>query len=459
MKIKFTLLFIASLFIMSSTIYLNNLEDYENLTQPDYINKDNTNTNSITDKGATLGRVLFYDKKLSVDNSISCSSCHLQEFAFGDTAKVSLGVNGVTGRHSMRLINSRFSEEIHAFWDERAATIEAQTTMPIQDHIEMGYSGTGSDPDLSVLITKMNGIDYYSTLFDFVFGDSNITEERIQLALAQFVRSIQSYDSKYDIGRAQVSANDINFPNFTTEENAGKKSFFTPPPLGGTGCFRCHGGNEFSIIQNCDNNGVIGIANSMGVDLTNTKSPTLRDLVNPQGIMNGPFMHDGSLINLMAVVNHYNDLTDTISANTNLDFRLQGAMHDIDLTLDEKLELVAFLKTLTGVKVYTEEKWSDPFSAEGNLTVLFDSTGTTIYNVHKNIFNIAPNPSTDFINLKLNIDNGLITIYNLNGSIAYKREVHNNMQIDISEFSNGIYILELIDLNTNKRYTDKIIKE
>ena len=78
---------------------------------------------------------LFYDKNLSIDNSISCASCHQQAAAFGDLATVSTGVDGVTGRHSMRLAYARFGNEDRFFWDERAPSLEAQTTQPIQDHV------------------------------------------------------------------------------------------------------------------------------------------------------------------------------------------------------------------------------------------------------------------------------------------------------------------------------------
>ena len=104
----------------------------------------------------------------------------------------------------MRLVNARFSEEDNFFWDERARSLEEQTTQPIQDHIEMGFSGTNGQPNLDSLIRKMQNIDYYQSLFTLAFNDNTITEERMQQALAQFVRSIQSFDSKYDTGRAQV---------------------------------------------------------------------------------------------------------------------------------------------------------------------------------------------------------------------------------------------------------------
>ena len=186
-----------------SRIDPTNLLNYANQAVPAYIRKNNSAGNIITDAKATLGRVLFYDKVLSIDNSISCGSCHKQQFAFGDTALISGGVaGGVTARHSMRLINTRFADEAKFFWDERAATLEAQTTMPIQDHAEMGFSGQNGRPNLSNLITKLSAIDYYQELFQFVYGSSTITEQRIQEALASFIRSIQSFDSKFDAGRA-----------------------------------------------------------------------------------------------------------------------------------------------------------------------------------------------------------------------------------------------------------------
>ena len=176
-----------------TTIDPNNLANYANQSIPDYITIDNTDGNPITDKGATLGRVLFYDKNLSINNTISCSSCHKQELAFSDDAVLSQGVNGVTGRHSMRLVNNRFSLESKYFWDERASNLENQTTMPIKDHGEMGYSGENGDPDFSALIAKLSAIGYYKELFNFVYGSEEITEYKMQLALAQFIRSIQSF--------------------------------------------------------------------------------------------------------------------------------------------------------------------------------------------------------------------------------------------------------------------------
>ena len=192
----------------------NNLANYANQIIPAYIRKDNAGSNILSDAKATLGRVLFYDKNLSVNNTISCGSCHIQTFAFGDTALASEGVlNGRTGRHSMRLVNARFAVESKFFWDERAISLEAQTTQPIQDHAEMGFSGLDERPALDSLIRKLSGIPYYKELFMFVYGNTEITEVKMQECLAQFIRSIQSFDSKYDAGRMLVANDNQNFPN------------------------------------------------------------------------------------------------------------------------------------------------------------------------------------------------------------------------------------------------------
>lgn len=355
--------------IFGENINLENLFNYANQPIPDYIDKDNTGNNPVTDAGATLGRVLFYDKNLSVDNTIACASCHKQEFAFGDNVVASQGVAGTTGRHSMRLVNARFADEQRFFWDERANTLEAQTTMPIQDHIEMGFSGQNGDSDFEDLIVKLEGIDYYQELFTFVYGDPQITEMRMQNALAQFIRSIQSFDSKFDEGWAQANNTGQPFPNFTQEENMGKMLFLTPPNQGGAGCAGCHRGTEFDIDENSRNNGVVGvIGDPNSIDVNVERSPTLRDLVNPNGQLNGQLMHDGSLPNLLAVINHYDDI-DIVPGNNNLDNRLRGGGpgggggngQNLNLSQDEKDALVAFLMTLSGENVYVDERWSDPF--------------------------------------------------------------------------------------------------
>ena len=349
-----------------------NLENYANQIKPVYIVKTNVAANSITDKTATLGRVLFYDKNLSIDNTISCASCHKQNFAFGDTAVVSEGVEGgLTIRHSMRLINTRFANEAKFFWNERAANLMTQTSMPIQDHLEMGFSGTGGRGNINTLTSKLSTINYYKELFKFTFGDTVVTENRIQTSLASFINSIQSFDSKYDIGRAQVNNDNQPFPNFTAQENQGKNLFITPPVLnaaglrttGGFGCNACHNAPEFDIDPNTLNNGIIGIANSStGIDITNSRASSLRDITNAAGVVNTPMMHTGVLRSLRAVINHYNTIN-LNPRNTNLDPRLRpgGNGQNLNATEAEIAAVAAFMQTLGGTNVYVNKKWSNPF--------------------------------------------------------------------------------------------------
>lgn len=352
-------------------IDLSNLEDYAGQTVPGYITKLNTNGNPITDAGATLGRVLFYDPALSIDDTVSCSSCHLQSHGFSDPNVVSNGVaGGVTGRHSMRLINTQFADEDRFFWDERAASHEIQESQPLHDHNEHGFSGQNGRPDFDDLVTKLEALDYYQELFTFVYGDANITEERLQLALAQFTKSIQSFDSKYDVGRAQVNNNNANFPNFTNDENAGKDLFMRAPNNGGAGCNVCHRAPEFDIRSGSNHNGVFGVAGDPNSsDLTNTRSPSLRDLSQPDRTPNGPFMHDGSLATLLDVIDHYDNIqapaTEPLRTQflNSIDNRLRpgGNLQNLNLSNQEKAQLVAFLETLSGSSIYSDDKLSDPF--------------------------------------------------------------------------------------------------
>ena len=353
-----------------TTINLESLSNYANQSIPNYIRKDNTAGNPITDKGATLGRVLFYDKNLSANNTISCANCHQQAHAFSDPNIASIGVNGTAGRHSMRLINTRFANENKFFWDERATSLEIQSTQPIQNHIEMGFSGTNGDENFSSLIAKLQNIGYYQELFQFAYGSTTITEAKIQTALAQFIRSIQSFDSKYDAGRALVGNENQSFANFTMQENQGKNLFLTPPQFnatgsrigGGVGCAGCHAAPEFDINPNSGNNGIIGVLNGTGIDITNTRSPSLRDLVKTDGTTNGPMMHTGVFTTLQTVIGHYGTIN-LAPGNTNLDPKLRpnGFGQQLNLNATEVNALIAFLKTLSGTNVYTDTKWSDPF--------------------------------------------------------------------------------------------------
>ena len=363
---------VVSIFIMVRTSSPSFPLNYAHQTVPSYVDRDNAPPhNKMNDTIAYLGRVLFYDKKLSADKTISCASCHQQEHAFGDTAALSTGIyNSKTERHAMRLVNIRHGESKMLFWNERVQSLEIQTTEPIKNHKEMGFSGTEGDPTIADLINRLDSIDYYKCLFAEAYHDSTITEERIQLALAQFIRSIQSYDSKYDAGRAQVDDDMEPFPNFTDQENRGKQLFLLPKEENGANCQVCHRAPIFDIDPGTSNNGITSVAGDpTRFDPMNNRSPTLRDMFNPSGELNGPLMHDGSLKSIEEVIDHYNNIPMDPRNIERLNSRLRTADRkkgqQLNLTTTDKEALIAFLKTLTGTTIYCDEKWSDPFDPEG----------------------------------------------------------------------------------------------
>jgi len=463
-KISKAVSLLGLLFILvSGTIDLDDLFNYETQNVPSYITKDNTpETNQINNEITTLGRVLFYDKNLSENNTIACASCHQQAFAFSDPLTSSVGLNGGnTGRHSMRLVNSRFSNEEKFFWDERAASLENQVTQPIQDHVEMGFSGTNGDPNFNDLILKLSAIDYYQILFEFAFGISTIDEDKIQKALAQFVRSIQSFDSKFDEGLVQAPNLNAPFPNYTPQENLGKQLFLSPPPNGGAGCVGCHAPPEFDIDPNTLNNGVIGmIGSSTEVDLTNTRSPSLRDIANPNGSLNGPMMHDGSMTSLLQVIEHYNNIPNH-PENTNLDNRLQrpgNQTQQLNLTANEKSALEAFLKTLTGTGIYTNEIWSDPFDDDGNIAVIGNQLSANEPIFEKSI-TVFPNPVTTDLTIQIATGDYRVTIYSLLGTMMIDREISGTEKINLQSLAKGVYILKIQDLDSNNSFNKKVIKK
>ena len=346
--------------ILNQTLNLPQNEfNYSDINLPNYFldnnlrREDNTpNFNSISDQGATLGRVLFYDKALSKNNTISCASCHDQAKSFSDDKKFSIGFEGgLTGRNSMSLANARFYQNGNFFWDERAGTLEEQVVMPIQDHIEMGLT-------LSELETKLNGNPQYKILFNRAFNDTIVTREKVSLALAQFVRSMVSYQSKFDEGLAQTNDPRRPFGNFTNSENRGKQLFFSPQ----TNCAQCHDTAAF-IGDEARNNGLDAVLTDLGVggvtgnrnDIGEFKVTSLRNIE-----VTAPFMHDGRFTTLEQVIEHYNS---GVRNSQNLDNRLRqgNGVRRLNLSNQDKIALKDFLLTLTDRTFLTDEKFSSPF--------------------------------------------------------------------------------------------------
>lgn len=326
----------------------------QSFSVPPITNQDNTPANNhVTNAAATLGRILFYDKRLSANNTVSCSSCHQREHAFSDPRKFSVGFEGgLTGRNSMGLSNARWYQRRAFFWDERAATLEDQVLQPIQNSVEMGMT-------LPALVTKLGAEPFYAEQFTSAFGSPEVTSNRISLALAQFVRSIISTKSKYDAGVA------VGFSNFTQQENLGRQIFFGQ--VGNATCTACHGTDNFVPGPNINNNGLEnpyvdkgrGAITGLPQDEGLFKVPSLRNIE-----LTAPYMHDGRFATLEEVVEFYNS---GVVNHPNLSPPLRtpppgNGPRRLNLTANQKAALVAFLKTLTDTSIVTDEKFSDPFN-------------------------------------------------------------------------------------------------
>lgn len=298
--------------------------------------------NPVTNAGATLGRVLFYDRRLSANDSVSCGSCHQQARGFADAARFSAGFQGGrTTRHSMGLANSRWYSRGRFFWDERAATLEAQVLVPIQDATEMGMT-------IPQLVTKLSTASFYGPLFTAAFGDPQVTGDRIARALAQFVRAMASYRSKYD------SAFVNGVPNFaatlSAQEELGRTLY-----EGRARCVVCHG-TVAHVSDTIHNNGLDAVVVDAGAGNGRFKSPSLRNVT-----VRAPFMHDGRFATLREVIDHY----DTgVRDSPNLSPALRGpdgTPRRLNLTEPEKQALLAFLGALTDDALLNDSKFADPF--------------------------------------------------------------------------------------------------
>lgn len=327
--------------------------NYANIVLPPHLQTaevlavDNTPANNpLTDAGATLGRVLFYDRSLSRNRTIACASCHLQEKGFSDPRALSIGFEGGhTGRNSMGLANARFYKSGRFFWDERAPTLEDQVLMPIQDGVEMGM-------DLVTLTKRLQRYEYYRELFTTTFGDEQVTSDRISRALAQFVRSMLSFNSRFDQGQAN------NFANFTAEEESGRQLFNSNR----ANCAKCHedanlvgdrmlnNGLEFPFVD-LGQGGANGNANDEG----KFKMSSLRNIE-----MTAPYMHDGRFATLSEVVNFYST---NVVDNPNLSGRMKAGdnVRRPNFTAVETAALVAYMKTLTDPQFMADPRYSSPF--------------------------------------------------------------------------------------------------
>jgi cytochrome c peroxidase len=304
---------------------------------------DNTPPNNrTTDAGATLGRVLFYDPRLSANDKVSCGSCHKQSLGFADTTALSRGIlGGLTARHTPGISNARFYQRGRFFWDEAAVTLEAQVLVPIQNPVEMGMT-------LDALELKLKAAGYYESLFQAAFGNKDMTRDQVSRALSQYVRALVSSGSKFD--RAFAGGGQPNFPGvFTLEEQRGERVFRD------AGCVRCHATNA-QVSDDTHNTGLDATITDAGAGNGRFKSPSLRNVA-----IRAPYMHDGRFATLEQVVEFYNS---GVQANPGLDQRLRtpnGSPQRLGLSSADKAALVAFMRTLTDSSIITAQRFSNPF--------------------------------------------------------------------------------------------------
>lgn len=327
---------------------------------PSVIDLDSTPAdNVITDAGAALGRVLFYDVNLSRSRMISCASCHVQQHAFTDPLMPSRGVAGVTRRNSMSLSNAAFNRSGRFLWDEAASTLEEQVIKPLSDPVEMGLTN-------DEVSRRVGELDYYEPLLVNAFGDADATIDRVAAALAQFIRSMVSAEAPYDEGRALVERPTEPFPNFSESENRGKALFFGDVASGGGSCSACHVGDaQLNRPDGLRNNGIDARSTTDFGGFEITGDPTQRGAFRVPSLRNievsGPYMHDGRFFSLEEVVEHYNS---GIQPHPNLADELRnadGTPIRMGFTADEKAALVDFLETLTDEAFLTDDRFRSPF--------------------------------------------------------------------------------------------------
>lgn len=331
------------------------LYDYESIALPDYLMPEEIRlwdstpeNNPVTDAGATLGRVLFYDVRLSRNGAVSCASCHRQEHGFSDPRPLSAGFQGEpTARHSMALAVARYDRSRRLFWDARARSLEDLVLQPIQDPVEMGLP-------LDELMARLEATDFYPGLFADAFGTPEVTSDRVARALSQFVRSIVATNTRYDAARGAPGA-EFGRPlaGLTEQENRGLELFFGPGR-----CEQCHT-NDLFVGNALLSNGLDSVATDRGAGRGRFRVVTLRNIA-----LTAPYMHDGRFATLEEVVDHYDS---GVQPSQFLDLRLRGPggrPQRLNFSAEDRAALVAFLHTLTDTTLATDPRWSDPFPAQ-----------------------------------------------------------------------------------------------
>lgn len=359
MKLK---IFLISVFI-SAILFKSCKKDEAAITGPEpfqietkasYPPLNLPRNNQLTKEGIQLGRMLFYDPIMSLDKTVSCATCHLQSKAFTDGLKVSKGIRGqVLSRNSMALFNLMWQGKF--FWDGRVNTLREQVLIPIQAHNEM-------DINLYDLVLRFENSESYKKHFNAAFPGEKISPLLISKALEQFLVTLISFDAPID--RLKGKTDTLNY--ISASALRGLKLFMQPVENGGADCFHCHSNNPFfgntSAAGSMANNGLDnvfadkGFGSVTGLDTDNGrfKIPSLRNVE-----LTAPYMHDGRFDNLEEVLDFYSEGIQL--ASPNLDINILSHGKQLNLTDQQKEDIIEFLKTLTDNSFITNPAFSSPF--------------------------------------------------------------------------------------------------
>lgn len=299
--------------------------------------------NPLTEEGIVLGRKLFYDKMLSNDGTMACATCHKQENGFDDFRQFSQGTNGSFGdRNAMPIVNLGWAKSF--FWDGRRESLESQAHDPVTNPIEMANNW----PEV---VTRLQADANYPSLFFKAFGTRTVDSNLVVKAIAQFERTMVSFNTRFDKYFYQGDTDALN-----ASEKRGLM-LFTGDGL----CNTCHMMNTLFTDHQSRNNGLdinpadAGLMKFTGKpeDRGKFKVPTLRNIAQT-----APYMHDGRFANLDDVLNFYS--ANVVQASPNLDEHMIPFGNGLSLSEQDKKDLIAFLKSLSDEEFLNREDLSDP---------------------------------------------------------------------------------------------------
>ena len=394
---------------------------------------------NINDDVATLGRVLFYDEALSVNENISCATCHQQAFSFADNVKFSMGVDEASQFNTPHLNDLGWSNNALFAWDMRFNNLQDLIHVPLKHPNELGAF------DIPALIDRMEAQDYYSELFEKAYGTPQISENRITHALSQFIQAMTTFDTRYD----QILQNQVN--DESGQEIIGEQLFMQH-------CNTCHVSGKPSGLVGTTPDMILSFtpgfftnfmpteAHDPGAGSWNENFSGLFKVLSLRNIeKTAPYMHDGRFATLEDVVEYYSTGIPPDVAGLTINQHYPSSTLVVnpggfDFSEYEKSSLVAFLKTLTDESFLTDERFSDPFVQEEQ--ELEDQP----YHGETKVF---PNPTSGPLHISFanwaqrNIE---VHIMDLQGRMIRQLSSHKNgVSTDISALPAGNYIIRVLE--------------